>query len=96
MTDENKIDWSKVSVSQEIPHYKFQEPPNSVAFYDTSTGSQREVMRITKDGITSNPDVPTDEGAQAIIRALDGYIKNLVKEALAQQAQRAQLPESPL
>ena len=58
--------------------YSFTTPPSNIIFCDNSTGEQREVMRITKDGITSNPDVPTDEGAKAIIRALDGYIKNLV------------------
>ena len=59
--------------------YSFNQPPNNIIFYDTSKGYQREVLRITKDGITANPDVPVDEAADAVIRALDGYIKNLTK-----------------
>ena len=73
----NKIDYSKITIPDGVK-YSFTTPPSNIIFYDNSTGEQREVMRITKDGITSNPDVPTDEGAKAIIRALDGYIKNLV------------------
>ena len=73
----NKIDYSKITIPDGVK-YSITTPPSNIIFYDNSTGEQREVMRITKDGITSNPDVPTDEGAKAIIRALDGYIKNLV------------------
>lgn len=57
----------------------FQQLPNNITFCDTSNGYQREVLRITKDGITANPDVPVDEAAAAVIRALDGYIKNLTQ-----------------
>jgi hypothetical protein len=57
----------------------FQQPPNNITFCDTSKGYQREVLRITKDGIIANPDVPVDEAAAAVIRALDGYIKNLTQ-----------------
>jgi hypothetical protein len=88
--NENKIDYSKLTISQaDLAKYTFSKPPSNIIFYDTSTGNQREVMRITKDGVTSNPDVSVDEGAKAIIRALDGYIKNLVKESLAKQEQRS-------
>jgi hypothetical protein len=56
-----------------------QQPPNNITFCDTSNGYQREVLRITKDGIKANPDVPVDDAAAAVIRALDGYIKNLTQ-----------------
>jgi len=59
--------------------YSFNQPPNNIIFYDTSKGYQREVLRITKDGIIGNPDVPTDEAADAVIRVLDGHIKSLTK-----------------
>jgi hypothetical protein len=59
--------------------YNLQQPPNNITFCDTSKGYQREVLRITKDGITANPDVPVDDAAAAVIRALDGYIKNLTQ-----------------
>ena len=71
-------DMSKLTIPNS-PKYSFNQPPNNIIFYDTSKGYQREVLRITKDGITANPDVPVDEAADAVIRALDGYIKNLTK-----------------
>jgi hypothetical protein len=72
--------YDKITMPQaDAAKYTFSQPPSNIVFYDTSTGNQREVMRITKDGVTSNPDVPTDEGAKAIIRALDAYIKNLTQ-----------------
>jgi len=61
------------------PKYSFNQPPNNIIFYDTSNGYQREVLRITRDGIIGNPDVPTDEAADAVIRVLDGHIKSLTK-----------------
>jgi len=103
---ENKIDWSKLSVSQAIPQYKFQEfRENNIVFYNGGgVTPENEVMRIDRQGIKVNPTLSTDEATDAVIRALDGYIKNLakteyergLKEALDQQAQRAQLPESPM
>ncbi len=61
------------------PKYSFNQPSNNIIFYDTSKGYQREVLRITRDGIIGNPDVPTDEAADAVIRVLDGHIKSLTK-----------------
>lgn len=55
--------------------------PNSITFYDTSKGPQREVLRISAEGVTANPDIPVDEAAQAVIRALDGYIKQMIDKA---------------
>ena len=72
--------YGKITMPREdAAKYTFSQPPSSIVFYDTSTGNQREVMRITKDGVMSNPNIPTDEGAKAIIRALDAYIKNLIQ-----------------
>jgi len=72
-------DMSKLTVPNS-PEYSFHQPPNNIIFYNTIGGTQTEVLRITKDGITANPNVPTDEAADAVIRALDGYIKNLIPE----------------
>jgi len=71
-------DMSKLTIP-DAPKYSFHQPPNNIIFYDTSKGYQCEVLRITKDGITANPDVPVDEAADAVIRALDNYIKNLTQ-----------------
>ena len=54
--------------------------PNNIIFYDTSKEQQREVLRISPEGVTSNPDVPVDEAAQAVIRALGGYLKAMVQK----------------
>jgi len=37
-------------------------------------------LKITPDGIVSNPDVPTDEGAKAMLEALSPYIRDLVRD----------------
>ena len=72
------IDYSKITMPQaEVAKYSFTQPPSNIIFYNTLGDEKVEVLRITKDGITANPDVPTDEAADAVIRALDGYIKNL-------------------
>ena len=76
--------YDKITMPQlDAAKYTISQLPSNIVFYDTSTGNQREVMRITKDGVTSNPDVSTDEGAKAIIRALDAYIKNLTQRTWA-------------
>jgi len=38
-------------------------------------------LKITLDGIISNPDVPIDEGAKAMIEAMQPYIRDLVRGA---------------
>jgi|GEM_PF-4977646 len=73
------IDYSKITMPQaEAAKYYFQKPANSIVFFNNFGDERVEVLRITKEGITANPDVPVDEAADAILRALDGYIKNLV------------------
>jgi hypothetical protein len=75
--------------------YKLHDSrPNSIRFYspgDTST----EVLRISKDGIWANPDVPCDEAAKKVLEAIDGYVKTMierVREAGRQEALAAQEP----
>ena len=73
---------------------KFHDPrPNNIIFYNTAGGEQVEVLRISPLGITANPDIPTDEAADAVLRALDGHIKGLVQKATAEAlAQTEQEP----
>ena len=54
--------------------------PNTIIFYNTLNDAQTEVLRISKEGITANPDVPVDEAAQAVLRALEQYIKQMVSK----------------
>ena len=41
-----------------------------------------EVLRLSKEGIWANPDVPVDEAAGYVLKVLDAYIKKLVDEAV--------------
>ena len=76
------IDWSKLAIpTEQLQGYKLHDSrPNSIRFYspgDTST----EVLRISKDGIWANPDIPTDEAAKKVLEALDSNIKHLLEHA---------------
>jgi hypothetical protein len=52
-----------------------QLPPSHVQFCKPDG---TEVMRISKDGVIVNPDVPIDEAAQTVIDALEIYIKQMI------------------
>ena len=41
--------------------------------------SNKEAMRIDKNGVKVNPDFPMDEAAKYVIKALDEHIKVLVQ-----------------
>lgn len=74
-----------------MTEYKFQgsqEMANTIRFYNTLDGQQTEVLRISTDGFTANPDVPVDEAADAVLRALDTYLKNMVAKALTAERER--------
>ena len=75
----NKIDYSNLTIFEaEAKNYSFVRPPSDIIFYNNLGNKQVEVLRISKEGITANPDVPVDEAADAVIRALDTHIKQLV------------------
>jgi len=46
----------------------------------TFSNHGREVMRITKHGITVAPDVSADEAARDVLAALDQYIRQMVTD----------------
>lgn len=64
------------------------ELKNTIRFYNTQDNQNVEVLRISSNGITANPDVPTDEAADAVLRAVDGYIRNLADKAKAEERER--------
>ena len=41
-----------------------------------------EVLRLSKDGIWANPDIPADEAAKLVLEAIDYNIKVLVQKAV--------------
>lgn len=58
------------------------EPTNTIRFYGGQQPSI-EVLRLSKDGIWANPDVPVDEAAKLVLAAIDSNIKLLVDQAVA-------------
>ena len=56
--------------------------PESTGSIQFVMGDSTEVLRISRDGITVNPDVPIDEIAQTVLEALDKNIQVLVRRAV--------------
>jgi hypothetical protein len=56
--------------------------PDTIHFHHTINNDKTEVMRITKEGVWVNPDIPVDEAAKAVLDALDSQIKVLVQKAV--------------
>ena len=68
----------------------FQRPADwaTISFMSGS----KPVMKLSKDGITVDPDVKVIDAANAVIEVLDAYIKNLVSDKDAEIARlRAEL-----
>jgi hypothetical protein len=54
--------------------------PNT--FHFTTGTNATEVLRLSKDGIWANPDIPADEAAKLVLEAIDYNIKVLVQKAV--------------
>jgi predicted ATPase len=55
--------------------------PDTIHFNHTIGNDQTEVMRISRDGVWVNPNMPVDDAAKAVLAALDSHIKMLVESA---------------
>lgn len=64
---------SKLMISESGEGGTFHINPTVINFMCGSTWA----LRIDQNGITSNPDVPTDDGAKAIFEALKSYLETL-------------------
>ena len=53
---------------------------NTIIF--SSNNPSVEVLRLSKDGIWANPDIPADDAAKLVLEAIDYNIKVLVKKAI--------------
>jgi hypothetical protein len=63
--------------------------------FRNEVGPGVEILRISKEGIWANPDVPVDQAAHAVLAAVESNIKELVKKAVeAEREGCAQLCES--
>jgi len=56
--------------------------PNTIQFY---SDSHTEVLRLSKEGIWANPDIPADEAAKLVLEAIDHNIKVLVEKAVSKE-----------
>ena len=57
--------------------YKFHDlKANSIIFQHSKDST--EMLRISAEGITANPDIEVDDAAKAILNSLDKHIKELV------------------
>jgi hypothetical protein len=57
--------------------------PNTFHFI-TGTNAT-EVLRLSKDGIWANPDIPADDAAILVLTMLDNNIKSLVQKAVEKE-----------
>jgi hypothetical protein len=53
--------------------------------YFSSGEPSVEVLRLSKDGIWANPDIPVDDAAKFVINAIGHNIKVLVKAAVSEE-----------
>jgi hypothetical protein len=44
-----------------------------------------EILRITKEGVWANPDIPVDEAAKKVLEAINHNIKVLVQKAVEEE-----------
>jgi len=53
---------------------------NTIQFHSEAPAT--EVLRLSKDGIWANPDIPADDAAKLVLEAIDHNIKILVQKAV--------------
>lgn len=58
------------------------QPTGNICFFGTHADSSTEVLRLSKDGIWANPDIPVDEAAKLVLAAIDHNIKVSVDKAI--------------
>jgi hypothetical protein len=53
---------------------------NTIQFHSGTPAT--EVLRLSKDGIWANPEIPADDAAELVLEAIDANIKILVQKAV--------------
>ena len=53
--------------------------------FRNEVGPGVEILRISKEGIWANPDVPVDQAAHAVLAAVERNIKELVQKAVEEE-----------
>ena len=87
--DGERID--PLSVYAALPEYKLHDsrPANTIQFYG-GPEPRTEVLRISKDGIWVNPEIPCDDAAKKVLEAIDGYVKGMVERVRDEARQEMQ------
>ena len=85
MKDGERIDPNSVySVPTEtLGPYTIHGPtaPPNIHFYG-GHDPKVEILRLSKDGIWANPDVPCDDAAKKVLEAVDVYLRVMVEKAV--------------
>lgn len=78
------IEWEEVDMSlHSAGNLGIGTPPTgNICFWGTHADNSTEVLRLSRDGIWANPDVPADEAAKLVLAAVDYNIKVLVDKAV--------------
>lgn len=53
-----------------------------MSFIQFHSDNHTEVLRLSKDGIWANPDIPADDAAKLVLAALELNIKALIDKAV--------------
>jgi hypothetical protein len=53
---------------------------NTIQFHSGTPAT--EVLRLSKDGVWANPEIPADDAAKLVLEAIDANIKILVQKAV--------------
>jgi hypothetical protein len=61
------------------------QPTGNICFFENHADNSTEVLRLSKDGILANPDIPVDEAAKLVLAAMEWNIKVLLDKAVADE-----------
>jgi hypothetical protein len=56
--------------------------------FRNEVGPGVEILRISKEGIWANPDVPVNQAAHAVLAAVESNIKELMQKAVEAERER--------
>ena len=63
-------------------------PTGTIHFYNSHAADNVEILRLSKDGIWANPDVPVDDAAKLVLAAIDSNIRLMVQIAVVDMQRR--------
>jgi hypothetical protein len=90
-TPEQRVQDILTVPTAQLQQYRLHDsrPANTIKFYGGDE-PRTEVLRISKDGIWANPDIPCDEAAKKVLEAINGYVKGMVERVREEARQEVQ------